>query len=1240
MGKCKWTYETCLEEAKKYTKYNDFQRKSHRACEKAIKNGWDCEYYWLERKHIWDKEEVISLASEYKKYKDFCVENQGAYFAARNGGYTEEIKKIFISHKELVANDFFAKLETKFPNHFDISKVNYINSTTEIDLICKKCGHVFHVKPVNVLQGDMICKHCVQIERTNIIKEKFGKDLNVEWKSDSVRLLCVKDTDGNVICDGSYEDLIRRNTIIKKEYIENYYEILKPFADEANVEILEPHKIINGNTRFKYKNKNTGLISETTFYSQQKNGFKFSSRTLIKDCISIIKQHAEKENISIINDISVLKNQKDILHLKCNICGYEWETAVNAFKNQINSGCAKCKNKIKYSTNEVIDKFKKVHGNKYNYSKVEYINSGKEVCIICPTHGEFFQKPYNHWKGYGCPKCNVGFNINDKLSLLESVDLENMSDHQLIELIGQNILPREFKILTKSEGGSKERKNDIKKLKDKLSDRTKTDEEKEEEINREVDELEQTEKTVEIIDETNGESAEIDKYNLPELTTQELKTYDKYFVSYGEKNAYISKESINKIWNCVLSDNDYIDTVAELQKNCGEWLKYIINTFLEEYRIVNQEQVTEDYKFEYEPSLMQKLMSYRIATNPYYGNWCGTGAGKTNAFLIASRRIDARVTVCVCPNSVVDTIRKSIIAVYPNSNIVIINSVDDIIPYDRNKFNYIIFNYEKFSQPYSQEMVEKLVSLNKIDFICFDEVHRTKNTESSTNQNLTNLRVLANKYNENLKVLGMTATPLINNLGEVRSLLELITGTSFGEIIPNTKNTINNIHNAYKYLMLYGFRFVPDYNITCKEEKIKIINDELTEQLVNFKNSDVNDIEGLFVTCKYNSIKKYITNRTIIYTQFIKKLVPNIKRELKNDGISFREYTGEIDSEERNQIITDFGEHKFDVILASSPITTGVDGLQKYCDNIIIMSLPWTNAEYTQLIGRINRQGSNFKQVNIIIPQVFIRLNDGDMWSWDEKRYRIIKNKRTLSDAVVDGRFASIFNLNRKKLLNDAIESLKNGITDFAVKRKEINTNYSIEIQTKEYKESIVNSIHQKANTSTSFHMNEYFTSNPNKWKEYHKIREENKKSWTEDPLDVIAEKLNKNTNQTIADLGCGMNQLKNKVKGFSKWYSFDHYSDDDTVIKADISNLEEYLCDNTIDSAVFCMSLWGTNYMDYIKEAYRYMKLGGIMYVVEPKDKVNQAELIGGATQFGFEIISIEFERNGKTYLEFKKVK
>lgn len=84
------------------------------------------------------------------------------------------------------------------------------------------------------------------------------------------------------------------------------------------------------------------------------------------------------------------------------------------------------------------------------------------------------------------------------MHLLESADLENMSNHQLIELISQDRLPREFKILIKSEGGSKERKNDIKKLKEELSDDTKTDEEKEDELNNEVDKLEQEELNKEV----------------------------------------------------------------------------------------------------------------------------------------------------------------------------------------------------------------------------------------------------------------------------------------------------------------------------------------------------------------------------------------------------------------------------------------------------------------------------------------------------------------------------------------------------------------------------------------------------------------------------------------------------------------------------------------------------------------------------------------------------------------------
>lgn len=59
----------------------------------------------------------------------------------------------------------------------------------------------------------------------------------------------------------------------------------------------------------------------------------------------------------------------------------------------------------KLTTEEFIEKARKIHGNKYDYSKVKYINARTNVCIICPIHGEFWQTPNRHLSGSGCPKC-------------------------------------------------------------------------------------------------------------------------------------------------------------------------------------------------------------------------------------------------------------------------------------------------------------------------------------------------------------------------------------------------------------------------------------------------------------------------------------------------------------------------------------------------------------------------------------------------------------------------------------------------------------------------------------------------------------------------------------------------------------------------------------------------------------------------------------------------------------------
>lgn len=61
---------------------------------------------------------------------------------------------------------------------------------------------------------------------------------------------------------------------------------------------------------------------------------------------------------------------------------------------------------MKSNTEEFIQKAREIHGDKYDYSKVNYINNKTKVCIICPEHGEFWQKPNNHLHGNGCKKCS------------------------------------------------------------------------------------------------------------------------------------------------------------------------------------------------------------------------------------------------------------------------------------------------------------------------------------------------------------------------------------------------------------------------------------------------------------------------------------------------------------------------------------------------------------------------------------------------------------------------------------------------------------------------------------------------------------------------------------------------------------------------------------------------------------------------------------------------------------------
>ena len=94
----------------------------------------------------------------------------------------------------------------------------------------------------------------------------------------------------------------------------------------------------------------------------------------------------------------------------CIICTRHGEFWQVPWSHLNGHGCATCANESsserqRSTTEEFIQKATVVHGERYNYDRVQYTNNRTKVCIICTEHGEFMQSPDNHLGGAGCPDC-------------------------------------------------------------------------------------------------------------------------------------------------------------------------------------------------------------------------------------------------------------------------------------------------------------------------------------------------------------------------------------------------------------------------------------------------------------------------------------------------------------------------------------------------------------------------------------------------------------------------------------------------------------------------------------------------------------------------------------------------------------------------------------------------------------------------------------------------------------------
>lgn len=119
------------------------------------------------------------------------------------------------------------------------------------------------------------------------------------------------------------------------------------------------------------------------------------------------KIHGNKYDYSKVNYVDI----KTKVIITCLIHG-DFQQTPGSHINQ-KSGCKKCGRKSqtqkrKLGLEKFITESKKVHGDRYDYSKVDYINNRTNITIICKEHGEFYPSPSNHIsRKSGCPKCSI-----------------------------------------------------------------------------------------------------------------------------------------------------------------------------------------------------------------------------------------------------------------------------------------------------------------------------------------------------------------------------------------------------------------------------------------------------------------------------------------------------------------------------------------------------------------------------------------------------------------------------------------------------------------------------------------------------------------------------------------------------------------------------------------------------------------------------------------------------------------
>lgn len=627
------------------------------------------------------------------------------------------------------------------------------------------------------------------------------------------------------------------------------------------------------------------------------------------------------------------------------------------------------------------------------------------------------------------------------------------------------------------------------------------------------------------------------------------------------------------------------------------------------------------------------------------------GMGKSASFLAAIAVSGIRRIILLAPKTVADDtwadtcgeIRKCL------SHASIVRGLREILDAASSSSGtspaFFVLHYEELL---NDEMVDRLIR-EEFDCLCIDEVHFVKQRggqkETYRREALEKIRAAAQS------AIGLTGTPLVNELAEPLSLLQILSNNNprfhYTRLNNRRMSDIADVFEAVlPHIVRRRKKDVLLHLPLCDVRPVEIpLQDDLLEQTHTIgmwpraqANNALAELRKIALEAKLPFIRKRAgsAKKLLVLTYLRDEVAEAIYADLQDFfPRQVGQINGTIPKEQRKAILDAFRASDGLRILVGTIGTIGV-GLtlfdpvhEQTAHEIIVADLPYTAAEFDQGVARLHREGQRHRViVDVLLTTTNALLHDGSpLRTIDQRIWELILGKRELSDVAIDGMYSAIDAATKvRKALHRWLKQIREtGIEPLVAKPRPAELSIA-----QRWRGEIA-----RLRGMSAAKADELFASTEYTSAFLDHLRTSSASQLAYQWLRAKLESLLR-PDLRIVDMGCGLNpfaELPCHVTGLDR-----HGLPGQVKGKME----KPPLPNASADVLIYSLSLYGTadNLRAYFTHARRILQGGGHLFIVEPGSTFTSEGLsrfICDLEQFGFEQVGSVRDIRGEDGIQLK---